>query len=239
VLFDLYDTHGAWNPLKLERYDYLWSIAKQYPDSPLYDLTGAAFEVVSPTVNAHAGQPKWSLAYQEPALQIFRNANALPRAFLVHEAAVEPNPERIVLALRRFDVDPRHTVLLQSGTPVPSKDPGTAEAGQASGESVRATRYTPNAVDIDVQAKSPGWLVLTEAWYPGWEATVDGRSVPVLAADHAYRAVSVPVGTHRVSMEFRPASWVWGGLISLASLVLALAGLVALAVLHRRRRRER
>src|SRR5207302_8396208 len=42
--YGLYETGGAWNPLKLERYSYLWDVAKSYPDTPLYDLTGAAFQ---------------------------------------------------------------------------------------------------------------------------------------------------------------------------------------------------
>jgi hypothetical protein len=236
MLFDLYDTGGAWNPLKLERYDHLWDVAKHYPDTPLYDLTGAAFQVISPTLTAHSGQPKWSLAYEQPDLQIYQDKNALPRAFLVHEAAVEPRIDSLILAIRRFDVDPRHTVLFQSGNAVQSKQPGTAEVGKLTGETVRATRYTPNAVDIEVQSTSPGWLVLTDAWYPGWQATVNGTSAPVLIADYAYRAVSVPAGTHMVSMQFRPATWVWGRLVSLVSLALAAAGLVALAVLRRRNR---
>ncbi|MFL5733972.1 MAG: YfhO family protein [Chloroflexia bacterium] len=236
VLLDLYDTGGAWNPLKLERYDYLWDIAKRYPDTPLYDLTGAAFEVITPTINAHAGQPKWERVYQGNNFEIYNNKNALPRAFLVHDSAVEPKAESLVLAIRRFDVNPRHTVLFESGTAVTSTLPGTAE-GKATGESVHATRYTPNGVDIDVTASSPGWLVLTDAWYPGWGATVDGKSAPVLIADHAYRAVSVPAGTHRVSMQFRPASWVWGRAVSLGSLALTLAGLGTLLALGWRRRR--
>ena len=224
---NLYETGGAWNPLKLQRYDFLWQIAKRYPDTPLYDLTGAAFEVVSPTVGAHAGQPKWELAYKEDALQIYRDKNTLPRAFIVHDAAVEANPESIVVALRRFDVDPRHTVILQSGTPQSGKTQGTAE-NPNSGESVRATYYGPNSVDITVKAQTPGWLVLTDAWYPGWEATVNGQPVPVEAADYAYRAVRVPAGEYSVTMQFRPASWLWGRAISLGALAFAA---VAMAVL--------
>ena len=177
-------------------------------------------------MNAHAGQSKWELVRQEKDFQVYRNKNALPRAFLLHEAAIEPRPENVVLALRRFDVEPRHTVILESGTPVPSKEPGTAEPGNT-GESVRATRYTPNAVDITVKANTPGWLVLTDAWYPGWQATVDGRPAPIEPADYAYRAVHVDAGEHQVSMQFRPSSWVWGRALSLLTLALAVAGLVA------------
>ena len=241
VLYDLYDTGGAWNPLKLERYDYLWTLAKNYPDTPLYDLTGAAYEVVSATTTLtttpHAGQPKWESAYEEAGLQIFHDKNALPRAFLVHDAVVEHNPESIVVALRRFDINPAHTVILESGSPSRSKDPGSAEAGTSSGESVRATRYASNDVDITVKAATPGWLVLTDAWYPGWQASVDGGSVPIEHANFAYRAIRVEAGEHRVSMRFRPATWVQGRIVSLVGLVAAVVGLAALLLWSRIRRK--
>src|SRR5206468_4333913 len=102
----------------------------------------------------------------------------------------EPRPESILIGLWRFDVEPRHTVILESGQATRSAAKGTAEPG-ATGESVRATRYTPNAVDIEVTATSPGWLVLTDAWYPGWQATVDRASTPIEPAYYAYRAVHV------------------------------------------------
>ena len=43
-----------------------------------------------------------------------------------------------------------------------------------------------------------------DAWYPGWEATVDGRSVPLYIADVAFRGLRVPAGEHRVEMHFAP-----------------------------------
>ena len=115
VLYGLYDTGGAWNPLKLERYDYLWNIAKKSEDTPLYDLTGAAYEVIStthvisPSLAPHAGQPKWEQVYADNTVTILHNKNTLPRAFLVHESFIESKPESIILAIRRFDHDPRHT----------------------------------------------------------------------------------------------------------------------------------
>jgi hypothetical protein len=235
-LEDFYDTGGAWNPLKLERYDYLWNLANRYPDTPLYDLTGAALQVISPTLGAHAGQPKWELAYEEAEIQMYRDKNTLPRAFLVHDAVTETNPESVVVSLRRFDVDPSHTVILETGAPARSTNKGTAEPGANSGESVHATRYSPNDVDIAVVAKSPGWLVLTDAWYPGWRATVDGREVPVEVADYAYRAVRVETGEHQVAMRFRPASWTWGRVLSGMSLLAGLLGLAALLVVPRLRK---
>jgi hypothetical protein len=150
---------------------------------------------------------------------------------------VEADPESLVLALRRLDVDPRHTVILESGEAVQSTDRGTAEPEAAGRESVRVTRYSANALDISVRAESAGWLVLTDAWYPGWEATVNGRPVAVEPANYAYRAVRVEAGEQNVSMQFRPSTWVWGRLISLVSVALGLLGLGALILWPRVRRR--
>ena len=66
-------------------------------------------------------------------------------------------------------------------------------------------------------------FVLTDQWYPGWEATVDDTPVEVLRADTVFRAVCVPEGQHTVTFRYRPASLRRGALIS-------LAGWVALAV---------
>ena len=239
VLHDLYDTGGAWNPLKLERYDYLWSNAKFFPDTPLYDLTGAAYEVISPTLQAHAGQPKWERVYADSTVNIYHDKNVVPRAFLVHESFIESKPESIIIAIRRFDHDPRHTVILEEGTAVTSNQKGTAEPGANSGESVRATRYTPNAVDITVKATSPGWLVLTDAWYPGWEAKVDGQPARIEPADYAYRAVRVEPGEHHISMQFTPASWRTGRVVSLVVLVASLVALAALLLWTRLAKRAR
>ena len=94
------------------------------------------------------------------------------------------------------------------------------------GETVRVTSYTAERVELEVVAEAAGYLVLTDAWYPGWQASVDGEPVPVHRADLLFRAVAVDPGRHQVVFTFRPASLWWGVGGSLA----ALAGL-AIAVL--------
>ncbi len=237
----LYDTGGVFNPLTLDRYNFLWGDAMSHQDTPLYDLFGASFQVVSSTTattsTLHAGQPKWSLVERQGMFDIWKNANALPRVFLVHEARIETDPEDISIIIWRQDIDSRHTVILGDGEPVSSRIPGTAEnqpEGRRAGETVRVTRYTPNAVDISVKAEAPGWVVLTDAWFPGWRATVDGQPAAVVPADYAFRAVKVEAGEHTISMQFRPDSWVWGRLLSLATLAASVAGLAWMALVRRK-----
>jgi Bacterial membrane protein YfhO len=74
---------------------------------------------------------------------------------------------------------------------------------------------TPNRVEISVQADGDGWLVLSDVWYPGWQASVDGVAAPVERADYLFQAISVPAGEHLVRFVYRPASFYLGAIISL------------------------
>ncbi len=185
---------------------------------------------------------KWKLVDAYKGFKLYQDANAVPRLFLVHDMIVEPDGFNTVERIRNFDVDSRHTVLLEAGTTERSDLPSTVEAsagGSEGAEHVMATQYQPEDIVIDVQANAPGWVVLTDAWYSGWQATVDGRSVPIEIADHAFRAVRVDAGSHTLVMQFKPDSWVWGSLISFLSLLAVVVGLVILVVLPRRAVRRR
>jgi hypothetical protein len=138
--------------------------------------------------------------------------------------------------MRAETFDPATEVVLSAfeGTALAggaSATPPPAEPGPAvGGEFARVTLYAPERVEIDVVAAAPGYLVLTDAWYPGWQATVDGERVPVLRADVLFRAVAVDAGPHRVVFTLRPASLYVGAGVSLAG-VAGLVVVVLLAVL--------
>ncbi len=93
---------------------------------------------------------------------------------------------------------------------------------------------SPNQVLITVKTSTPGWLLLSDTFYPGWQAKIDGQPVPVYRADHLFRGVKVPEGEHTVEFLYRPASFYLGFGVSLAGW-LAVLGLVACA----RRRNQR
>jgi hypothetical protein len=175
---------------------------------------------------------KWQPSDVYPAFRLYQDVNAMPRVFLVHDARVDTDGFHTVNSIRDFSVDPRHTVLLESGTGADSSLPGTAEPA-SSGETVVAQEYGSQDVVLDVTATAPGWVVLSDAWYPGWEATVNGKSVPVEIADHAFRAVHVDAGASQVIMQFRPATWAWGSLISLLTFLATLLALAAIVVVRR------
>lgn len=91
-------------------------------------------------------------------------------------------------------------------------------------------QYNPNLVGMIVQTDQAGYVILADTWYPGWQAWVDDRPVPILVADTTFRAVAVSAGGHVIRMVYRPLSFYLGVAISLASLV-------TWAILMRRQRR--
>jgi uncharacterized membrane protein YfhO len=92
-------------------------------------------------------------------------------------------------------------------------------------------RYGEEHVEIDTEASRRSLLVLTDSWFPGWKATVDGHAAPIERVDYLIRGVAVPAGAHRVEFSYAPASWRAGWILSL----LALIGILAAALVGWRR----
>jgi len=78
----------------------------------------------------------------------------------------------------------------------------------------------PNRLVLNVEAREAGWLVMSDVWYPGWRASVDGDSTPLLRANYLFRAAFVPAGSHQLVLAYHPASFYLGASISLFSIVV-------------------
>ena len=79
------------------------------------------------------------------------------------------------------------------------------------------TQYEPLRVVMEAETNQPGFLVLSDLYYPGWEATVDGEPVPIYEANAAVRAVPLAEGAAAVEFRFRPKPLLYGAMISVAS----------------------
>jgi hypothetical protein len=83
-----------------------------------------------------------------------------------------------------------------------------------------AVRRNPNRLEVEFEAPASGWIVISDVWYPGWRAYLDGELAPILRANYLFRAVSTPGGAHRLVMIYQPTSF-WAGMaISLISLIV-------------------
>jgi hypothetical protein len=174
-------------------------------------------------------------------VKIYEMLSPPPRAFLVHAADRVTSAAEALEAMAAEDFDPLDRVILIDGTggtlnPA-SSAPHSAPLRVQDGR-VHVVDYDATRVTIDVETAHAGYLVLTDAWYPGWTAWVTAQpdaegalssrpdaasriNTPVMQADLLFRAVPVAPGRWRVTLIYTP----W---ILYAGLGLSLLGLVAL-----------
>jgi hypothetical protein len=143
-------------------------------------------------------------------VKIYENLDVLPRAFVVHRSEIIPDTEQAITRMRDPAFDPAEAAILADGEPLAGNGVVTTQV----------VAYAPEQVVVDVTTDAPGYLVLTDTFYPGWAAAVDGRPVPILRADVLFRAVRLEPGTHRVEFRYRPASLRWGAGVSIVAALL-------------------
>jgi len=151
----------------------------------------------------------------------------LPRAYVVSRARAVLREEDAAAALNQTDF--RHEVVLLTSDPLPPA------GGDRDLIPARVLDYETDRVEIEVENSQPGWLVLSDSYFPGWEARVNGRLAKIYRANYAVRAVAVGAGASRVVFVYRPGSYRWGRAISGMTLGLGLAALIAAGIKRRRR----
>ncbi len=210
ALAGLRDVWGIVNPLLLTHWDKLWE-STGGRQTRLYDMLNAGYVLV------RDGTPlpdKFVLAFDAPGeLAVYRNPDAFPRAWLVTDARTVPDADAALAALTAPDFDPATTVILLAGDGRPQTADGDPSPNQPINQSPNIQypiSNSPNSLEFHLSSPSPATLVLSEIWYPGWRATVNGVETPVLRANYALRAVPVPAGDVTVEMRFAPDSWRWG-----------------------------
>jgi hypothetical protein len=152
---------------------------------------------------------------REGKTRLLRNLRVQPRAFLTDSHVVLTGTDAL-RAIRDGKIDLTRAAVLNEA-PAPGQAP---DAARGSLGTATIQRYSNHHVAIETHADGRRLLMLTDAFYPGWVARVDGVEVPILRADYAFRAVAVPPGQHVVEFRYRPASFRYGAALSVVGLIV-------------------
>jgi hypothetical protein len=155
---------------------------------------------------------------------IIENQSVLPRAYVPTSAQVVKSDEEALERMVGFDFDPRKTVLMTDDLALPSTMKGSA-----------SVRYeTPTRISLEVEMQTPGLVLLSNRWDPGWRAAIDGAASPIYCVDYALRGFRVPAGKHTIVSTYNPPSLRKGLAITTAGAVSLLLWTIWLLVSRRR-----
>lgn len=163
---------------------------------------------------------------------VLENQAVLPKAWLVPTVIELDKRFSAPQILQSPIFNPRKTAVVESAPPFPMAAFGQEQAG-FSGDAV-VNHYEGHRISLTATTSSNSLLVLSEKYYEGWKATVDGTSVEIVPVDHILRGVYLAPGTHKVEFRFDPLPFKVGKYLTIASFAL-FAGML---IRERRLRRK-
>jgi hypothetical protein len=164
------------------------------------------------------------IVYQDQNATIYENLHVFARAFLVSTFILAPNDTVAIDETHFLGWNTRHTAVLEMTSP----PIGLMNSTQVNAGNVEVETYSPDQVTLRVNALQPSILILTDTYYPGWHAYLDGAQQPIYRAYGTVRAVVIQqAGAHELVFRYEPESFMIGSILSGVSLVVLLVLLVA------------
>jgi hypothetical protein len=185
-------------------------------DSPLLDLLNIRYLTSwAPTGEPNLKRADFPRIEALPGHHLYENQHVLPRFFLVGETRAVGSLEEALEALFAPGFDPRRVAVVEGV-------PGWKGSPDEEAKPVEVVQYGNNRVKLRVELTHPVFMSTSEAYYPGWRASVDGREVPLVLTNAAFRGLPLEAGRHRIEMVFRPVTLWYGAAISLLGLAAVL-----------------
>jgi hypothetical protein len=202
-MVDRIATMEGYTPLVLQR-----ALPPYGSDTRMFDLLNAKYVT---TADPASGR-----------LALTPHPGYMPRAFVLYDVRTFEREEELLTFIRDSSWNHRTTALLERTPAIPI---GPARA--TSGPTARITAFENNSIALEVETSENGLLVLSEIYYPGWTASVDGAETELLRTDYALRGIAVPAGNHHVEVRFTHPPFVTGAVITSGALALCLGGIAA------------
>ncbi len=161
--------------------------------------------------------PNFSLVANTGQSYVYKNNNALPRAYFVNQVEKESGIE-FLRAIKDNSFDPKQVAYLENQQLKVDPIDSTVYAN--------VTNYSDENIGLDVKASGNNFLFLGDTYVKGWKAYIDGSITKVYEANHGYMGIVVPKGEHKVEFKYAPVSFYISKNIALVLSSLVLLGLV-------------
>ena len=226
---------GGYNAAKLHRYQDIIDHQLQQEMPPFLgyiseeqgDMTKVPGDSLAPVINML--NTKY-VVFGDKAIQVVQNPYANGNGWFVQKLDFVKNADEEMFALHGLDTkhaavaDEKFRSMLE-GTPL---DSGTVVLKQR----------TANELTYEISSPKGGLAVLSEVYYPGWTATIDGKPAEVGRVNYILRALKIPAGKHDVVMTFRPTTVTTTETIAFVAIALIILGFLAALFLTLRKKKS-
>jgi hypothetical protein len=157
---------------------------------------------------------------------LYENPYVFNRAFMVYDYKIADTHNKAFELVRQYALQLSETaVIFKEDAKYASFIPGNTATAAPPDNNVSFDKYTPNYIKLHVDTALPGLLVISNTYFPGWHAYIDGRKSKVIRTDYAFQGVFVPKGIHEIELDYMPLSFVIG-------LILSIAGVAAIPLIY-------
>ena len=160
---------------------------------------------------------KWKRVEQIDSGIIYENQQVLPRVWLVPETILLKS-EDILTAIHTSQLPDGRTYEPEKIALVEDNTAQFISSALQPTDTAKVLRLADTQVELQTNTSAPAFLVLSDVFYPGWKATIDGKPTQIFQTNYIQRGVKVPSGEHIVRFEFHPLSFKIGVGITVASL---------------------
>jgi hypothetical protein len=197
-VYNLQDLTGN-TPLQLATVDAFF---QQMPTWRMWQLMNVRYVVDNHGITSDG----LSLVFEEDELKIFEMGDPFPRAWFVSQVEVISEDSQAIARLADDNFDLRRSAILADALTVP--------LSEVSASTLSITDFSPLRLKIDVETSGTHLLVLSQIYYPGWRAKIDGLPAELVRVNVIQQGVVVPAGKHTVELSFKLDSFWWGGIVS-------------------------
>lgn len=150
-------------------------------------------------------------------IKVYKNKNFLPHALLLSQCRVLKSDIEFKEVLQSKIFNPEKVLLLDTE---PSDFLCAREAARPNQGTVMIDSYESNNVELSIQTEERQLLFLSDSFYPGWKAYVDGMEKEIYRANYMFRAIVMEPGDHKVRFVYDPLSFKLGLAITLLTIVV-------------------
>jgi ubiquinone/menaquinone biosynthesis C-methylase UbiE len=146
---------------------------------------------------------------------VYKIKNTLPRAYLVSSYVVISEREKILKELQNRNFDATQKVILD-------ENPHVSVLNKRNNTSVKIIDYQSDRIALSTSIEHPGFLVLSEVYYPGWRAFDNGKEIKIYEANYLLRSVYLTKGEHTITFIYESQLYKIGQVVSLITLLLCV-----------------